>query len=213
MQPTERCANFAANRDVPSLPGGLVDSPRRLSTDPADVLPDRTAGLCNGYMLTPMPPVDPISVIREFSPAAHDWLAAHRGVDLVARPGQAVVAPLSGEVAFVGKVAGRSVIAIRTPVARFTLEPVTSRLAAGEQVRSGERIGRVSTGGHCDRRCIHWGAKVGGQYIDPMSMLKWRAPVLKPIGLTFRASTVRSEPDARASPAAPCCGSGSRDSP
>ncbi len=38
MQPTERCANFAANRDVPSLPGGCVDRLRRLSTDPADGL-------------------------------------------------------------------------------------------------------------------------------------------------------------------------------
>lgn len=159
-------------------------------------------------MMTPVPPVDPPSVVRPFAGASHDWLPAHRGADLAARPGQAVVAPLSGRVVFVGTIAGRPVVSIRTPIARFTLEPVSAKGMDGRQVRTGQVIGRVADGGHCGGLCLHWGAKVNGQYVDPMSLLSRRSPVLKPLS----ATTNRSGPGARASPAAPCCGSGLRDS-
>lgn len=160
-------------------------------------------------MLTPVPPVTPASVVRPFAGAAHDWLPAHRGTDLAARPGQAVVAPLTGRVVFVGTIAGRPVVSIRTPIARFTLEPVSAKDVDGRWVRTGQVIGRVAEGGHCSGLCLHWGAKVNGQYVDPMTFVNRRAPVLKPL----QAATTRSEPGARAGPAAPCCGSGSRDSP
>jgi len=131
--------------------------------------------------LAPPPPVTPAVVVRPFAPAAANWLPAHRGLDLAARPGQAVVAPRAGTVAFVGRVAGRPVIAMRASGVRFTFEPVRARVVRGERVTAGQRLGRVGRGGHCDVACLHWGAKVDGAYVDPAAFLPGRAPILKPL--------------------------------
>lgn len=128
-----------------------------------------------------LPPVTPVVVLAAFAPAPANWLPSHRGVDLAATPGQRVRAPDRCRVVFAARVAGRGVVSLSCRAARFTLEPVRSAVTEGTLVRAGDRIGRVGHGGHCDARCIHWGAKVDGQYRDPLSFLPGRAPVLKPV--------------------------------
>jgi murein DD-endopeptidase MepM/ murein hydrolase activator NlpD len=88
---------------------------------------------------------------------------------------------MTGRVVFADRVAGRGVVVLRTRAARFTFEPVTAAPRVGRRVRQGEPIGRLAHGGHCDGRCLHWGAKVDGQYVDPMAFLPRSRPVLKPV--------------------------------
>jgi murein DD-endopeptidase MepM/ murein hydrolase activator NlpD len=128
-----------------------------------------------------LPPVTPVVVLARFAPAPADWLPAHRGVDLAATPGQTVRSPAACRIAFTGRVAGRPVVSLACHGVRYTFEPVRSRRAAGDPVRAGGPVGTVGHGGHCDARCIHWGAKIGGHYMDPLALLPRRAPVLKPV--------------------------------
>ena len=126
-------------------------------------------------------PVTPVVVLAHFAPAPERWLPAHRGVDLRAAPGQTVRSPGRCRVAFSGKVARRWVVSLACPGVRFTLEPVRSGLTVGDPVRAGGPIGIVAHAGHCDARCVHWGARVDGQYVDPLGFLPPRTPVLKPV--------------------------------
>lgn len=133
------------------------------------------------FVLPPVPPVSPPVITRVFAPATEAWLPAHRGVDLLARSGQRVSAPRNGRVVLAKRIADRPVVVVESGSVRFTFEPVRSAVPAGTRVRTGQTIGRIGRGGHCDRRCLHWGAKVDGEYVDPMSFLPRRRPILKPI--------------------------------
>ncbi|MCB0901243.1 MAG: M23 family metallopeptidase [Actinobacteria bacterium] len=148
----------------------------------------------DGFMLSSaLPPVTPVVVLAAFAPAPANWLPSHRGVDLAATPGQRVRAPDRCRVVFAGRVAGRGVVSLTCRGVRFTIEPVRSALSEGTWVVPDDRIGRVGHGGHCDVRCIHWGAKVDGRYVDPLQFLPRRAPVLKP--LFGSTATPRSDAD------------------
>ena len=152
------------------------------STDQHSVLAGAYDPGCDGHMLpATLPPVTPVVVLARFAPAPADWLPAHRGVDLAATPGQTVRSPAACRIAFTGRVAGRPVVSLACHGVRYTFEPVRSRRAAGDPVRAGGPVGTVGHGGHCDARCIHWGAKIGGHYMDPLALLPRRAPVLKPV--------------------------------
>lgn len=52
------------------------------------------------------------AVMRSWEPPAGPYARGHRGVDLAAEPGAAVLAAASGQVSFAGRVAGRGVLAI-----------------------------------------------------------------------------------------------------
>ena len=65
-------------------------------------------------------------VQRGFAPPALAWSAGHRGVDLVAKPGEAILAAASGTVAFAGSIAGKPVVSIDHGSVRTTYEPVIS---------------------------------------------------------------------------------------
>lgn len=133
-------------------------------------------------MYAAVPPVDPAVLVAAYAPAPHNWLPAHRGVDLAAGPGTPVVAVRTGTVVLSGMIAHRPVMVLRSGRVRFTFEPVVGSVAVGTRVRGGDVIGTMGAGGHCASTCIHWGAKVAGAYVDPLSFLPRRAPVLKPIG-------------------------------
>ena len=128
----------------------------------------------------PVPPVTPLVVLRAFTPAPAAWMPAHRGVDLRAGAGQPVRAIRAGTVVFAEFVVDRPVLVLRSHSVRFTFEPVRATVPVGTRVHRGEAIGVVAAGGHCSARCVHWGAKTGGTYVDPMSLLSRGAPVLKP---------------------------------
>jgi murein DD-endopeptidase MepM/ murein hydrolase activator NlpD len=101
-------------------------------------------------------------------------------VDLRAGAGQPVRAVRRGTVVLAERVVDRPVLVLRSGGVRFTFEPVRASVPVGTVVAEGQVIGHVGRGGHCDARCLHWGAKVSGSYVDPLSYLPRRAPVLKP---------------------------------
>jgi hypothetical protein len=116
-------------------------------------------------------------VARGWEPPPTPWTAGHRGVDLTARQGRPVRAVADGRVSFSGSVAGRGVLSIELsgtgdPPIRTTYEPVRPSVRKGKKVRAGETVATV-TGGptHCRERCLHWGARRGGHYLDPLSLL------------------------------------------
>ena len=125
-------------------------------------------------------PVQPIHVVRPFDPPATPYGPGHLGVDLAARPGAVVRAAGAGVVGFAGSVAGRGLVVIRHPDGISTeYEPLRPAVSAGTAVTRGQPIGRI-TGRHgtcAPGRCLHWGAKRGGTYLDPMSLLRPLGPV------------------------------------
>lgn len=120
--------------------------------------------------LWPIPP--PHSVARPFEAPTSPYAAGHRGIDLPARPGDAVFAPAAGVVSFAGMVAGRPVLSIGHPGDLIsTVEPMRADVAEGDRVAAGQQVGRVASGGHCADACVHFGVRLHGQYVSPMLML------------------------------------------
>ena len=113
-------------------------------------------------------PVDATpAVVRDFDAPASEWGPGHRGLDLGARPGTTVRAPVSGSVSFSGRVVDRVVLTITTREGhKVTLEPVELEEEPRKTVRAGERIGRVARG-HCPGGCLHIGLRVGDEYRSP----------------------------------------------
>ena len=123
----------------------------------------------------------PVTVARPFDGPPQPWAPGHRGVDLAARPGQAVHAPGGGVVTFSGTVVDRGVLTItHDDGLRSSLEPVTTMLAAGQRVLPGQVIASVtSVAGHCaPATCLHWGLRRGETYLDPMRWVLDRGPVV-----------------------------------
>lgn len=125
------------------------------------------------------------AVAREFQPPPSRWAPGHRGVDLVASVGQQVLAPADGVVAFAGRVVDRGVLSITHATGlRTTYEPVDALVGPGAVVARGQPVARVAAAaGHCARAtCLHWGARRGGVYLDPLSLLRTpEPPVLLPL--------------------------------
>jgi murein DD-endopeptidase MepM/ murein hydrolase activator NlpD len=121
-----------------------------------------------------VPVSEPASVLTPFRPPPTPYSAGHRGVDLAAESGAPVLGAAAGLVSFAGSVAGRGVIVLQHPDGLSTeYEPVSTTVTAGQLVRAGQRIGRVQ-GQHvacAPASCLHWGARRGGHYLDPMSLL------------------------------------------
>ncbi|NLE70560.1 MAG: M23 family metallopeptidase [Actinomycetales bacterium] len=119
-------------------------------------------------------------VARFFDPPPAPWAAGHRGVDLAAAAGTPVLAPADGTVLFSGRVVDRVVVTVGHPDGlRSSLEPLEDPLPVGAVVRAGEVVGRLAaTAGHCaPATCLHWGARRGDAYVDPLDLLG-RAPVV-----------------------------------
>jgi murein DD-endopeptidase MepM/ murein hydrolase activator NlpD len=131
-------------------------------------------------------PVDDPEVVSGFRPPDSAWGAGHRGIDLAAATGDPVRTMTDGTVAFVGHVAGKSVVTLRLdgPTGwRSTYEPVLGTLPPGSRVRAGDRIGTLAiSGGHCggSRGCLHVGLRDATGYLDPIRLLGHRGAVLKP---------------------------------
>lgn len=117
------------------------------------------------------------AVVRGWEPPATPYGPGHRGVDLAARPGDAVVAAATGRVSFAGRVAGRGVLVIElagsgAPPLRTTYEPVRAAAEKGDEVAAGQPVGVLEAGPfHCAGGCLHWGLRQGDAYLDPLSLL------------------------------------------
>lgn len=135
----------------------------------AQVLVTLVLGLTSAaWPLHPRP-----EVVHGFDPPAETWDAGHRGVDLLGRPGQAVLAARGGIVTFAGSLAGRGVVVVKHGDTRTTYEPVKSSVHVGDPVVAGQRIGALQTfGSHCfPRSCLHWGLIEGETYLNPLTLV------------------------------------------
>lgn len=126
-------------------------------TDPVGVWP-----------LSPQP-----EVVAGFDPPDSPYGAGHRGVDLLGRAGQPVRTALPGRVTYAAPLAGRGVVVVDHGDTRTTYEPVTARVAVGDQVPAGAVIGVLqATRSHCSPRvCLHWGWIRGETYLDPLRLV------------------------------------------
>ena len=133
------------------------------------------------WPLNPQP-----DVLSPFDPPAQRWLAGHRGADLAASAGHAVLAPAGGIVSYVGMVVDRPVLVIdHGSGLKSSFEPVRTDLVPGSVVSTNDDIGMVATGAHCTNRCLHWGLRLDGQYIDPLLTIRDDRPsILLPLSIS-----------------------------
>lgn len=130
------------------------------------------SGSCAALMRWPL---NGAQVVGKYDAPKQQWLPGHRGVDLLADPQEAIVAPADGVIAFSGNVGGKAVVTIRhggdLSGLTSTFEPAIAERDVGAHVAQGERFARVEgESDHCDERCLHWGIKSEGrQYTNPES--------------------------------------------
>ncbi|MFE6877958.1 murein hydrolase activator EnvC family protein [Streptomyces sp. NPDC057677] len=137
-------------------------------------------------LLWPVGPPIP-EVLRGWQPPPGPYAAGHRGVDLAAPPGTAVVAPVAGTVTFAGPVGGRGVLTLAlphsgTPPLRTTFGPVTPLVRTGTRVAAGTPVARVAPGTHCPVACLHWGLLRGDRYLNPLLLTPRGPSRLLPVG-------------------------------
>jgi murein DD-endopeptidase MepM/ murein hydrolase activator NlpD len=162
-------------------PGWLAASARPVPAGDVDAAPAAPAA-GQGYRL---PLAGTPTVTRPFEPPPRPWLAGHRGVDLAGAPGEQVLAAGAGVVAFAGVVAGVGVLSIDHPDGlRTTYQPVTALVTVGQVVGAGEVVGLLLAGhpGCPVAACLHWGARRGAEYLDPLSLLRTGPVRLYPVG-------------------------------
>jgi len=165
---------------VTTYAAGLAPGPSELVS---------TAVTNTGFQL-PVPAPNGLAGVlwQRFDPPAQNWLAGHRGVDLLASPGSAVYSPAPGTVTFSGKVAGKPVVTVtHADGLRSTFEPVIGIHSVGTAVAAGSPIGTVGfwpagTASHCPDSplgaCVHWGVRRGDLYLDPLSLLGKAPPIV-----------------------------------
>jgi murein DD-endopeptidase MepM/ murein hydrolase activator NlpD len=114
-------------------------------------------------------------VLRGYEPPPSPYESGHRGIDIAALFGSTITAPKEGVVAFAGWVGGALFISIdHSDGVRTTYSWLSETLVRkGQAVARGESIGR-SGHGHPDvpEPHLHFGARVGSDYIDPMLLLE-----------------------------------------
>jgi murein DD-endopeptidase MepM/ murein hydrolase activator NlpD len=113
-------------------------------------------------------------VLRPFELPAGPFGPGHRGIDIGAPAGTAVRAAGDGVVAFAGPVAGSLFVSIDHPDGvRTTYSWLSSvRVRVGDQIAVGTVIGASGVGHpRVDRTHLHFGARYGGEYLDPMLLL------------------------------------------
>ncbi len=95
-------------------------------------------------------------------------------MDLASVIATPVLAAGAGTVVFAGQVAGRGVVSVEHAGGlRTTYEPVSPTVTAGDLVARGRPIGTVQAGhpGCPVLACLHWGARRGMDYLDPLRLL------------------------------------------
>lgn len=114
-------------------------------------------------------------VLRPFEPPSSTYGPGHRGIDIGAAIGAQVRAAAGGVVAFAGPVAGSLFVSIDHPDGvRTTYSWLSEALVArGDAVARGAPIAR-SGAGHpgSDAPHLHFAARLGQTYIDPMLLLE-----------------------------------------
>jgi murein DD-endopeptidase MepM/ murein hydrolase activator NlpD len=114
-------------------------------------------------------------VLRGFDPPETPFGSGHRGIDIGAPMGSLIVAAHDGVVAFAGPIAGNLFVSIDHPDGVRTTYSWLTQVAVrrGDPVERGGPIGR-SGAGHpgAEEPHLHFGARIGTLYIDPMLLLE-----------------------------------------
>ncbi len=143
-------------------------------------LTDQQAGTGPVVVTYVAPVPEPLHVLRHFDPPTTPYGAGHLGVDLELAAGGPVRAAAGGVVRFAGQVAGRGVVVLAHPDGVVTeYEPLRPAVQAGARMRDGQLLGTLA-GVHrgCPVSCLHWGARRGAQYVDPLDLLRPLGPVV-----------------------------------
>jgi murein DD-endopeptidase MepM/ murein hydrolase activator NlpD len=154
----------------------------------AVLIPGGPAGAETGATSSTPPvwawPVGPgHSIVRGFVAPLSEYGAGHRGIDIAAPTGTTVTAPDDGVVFFAGVVVDRPVLSIQHAGGLVSsYEPVTSTLVPGDVVHRGDPVGTLLAG-HCDQPCLHFGVRLHGDYVSPLSYL---GGVVRPVLLPTR---------------------------
>lgn len=129
-------------------------------------------GVADGAAVWTWPIASPHPVVRAYLAPPTPYGAGHRGIDIGAVEGSSVFAPDDGVVHFAGVVVDRPVLSVEHAGGVLSsFEPVTSELHPGDAVHRGQVVGMLAAG-HCvDAGCLHLGARVDGQYVNPMIFL------------------------------------------
>ncbi|GAA3355619.1 M23 family metallopeptidase [Saccharopolyspora gregorii] len=128
-------------------------------------------------------PLPGSTVSRPFQAPTTAYGPGHRGVDLPGTPGAVVLAAGPGVVRFAGLVAGRPLVSVEHAGGlRTTYEPVRASVERGDRVGAGTPLGLLEPGhpGCSAAACLHWGARRGERYQDPMLLLGGGAVRLLP---------------------------------
>jgi hypothetical protein len=148
----------------------VLAQPGHAAPAAADTLPDRSVTV--RYVR----PVPGGSVLRGFDPGLTPYGAGHRGVDLPAAVGGPVSAAAGGTVRHAGPVAGTVWVSIdHADGVTTSYGPLrTLRVRRGDPVATGTVLGQLAAGGHGHEDAdsgLHWGARRGLVYLDPLSLL------------------------------------------
>ncbi len=169
-----------------------------------------------GWPLAP-----PHPVLRPFTAPTTPYGPGHRGVDLGGSEGEPVLAAADATVLFAGEVGGRPVVSLAHPDGlRTTYEPVTPTVRAGTPTKRGNQIGTLLPGhaGCPTKACLHWGARRGLEYLNPIRLVspgRIRLLPLPPATTSTRAPPRRPRagpPRGRSRASGPAAGSGRRPS-
>jgi murein DD-endopeptidase MepM/ murein hydrolase activator NlpD len=122
------------------------------------------------------------TVLEEFDAPARNWLPGHRGIDIAAPPGSRIVAPAGGTITFSGSVGGKNSVSLTlSNGVVLSFEPAISSFPKGTSIEKGATLALVKGhSDHCDSRCVHWGARRSGRYVDPRAALMPVRIILKP---------------------------------
>jgi hypothetical protein len=102
------------------------------------------------------------SVVSAYGDAARP---GHRGIDLVAKPGEAVAGAKLGKVAFAGEIAGYGRTVVLSHADRLSTVYAhlgTMRVTEGDTVAQGQTIGTISSEGY-----LHFETRESAQPVDP----------------------------------------------
>lgn len=110
-------------------------------------------------------------IIDPYRPPSNPYGPGNRGIDFATTPGAPVGAPADGDVVFAGQVGRDLFVVIRhADGVRTTLGFLATILVgAGQHVHAGQWVGTSGAS-------VHFGARVGAVYIDPMSLLAPQMP-------------------------------------
>jgi murein DD-endopeptidase MepM/ murein hydrolase activator NlpD len=167
QRPLVRKICFLLGFGVPAIVLALPQAGAAWATDTHAAGAVASAG---DHWLWPTPP--PHRIMHEFRAPATRYSAGHRGIDIAAHAGEAVVAPAAGLVHFAGRVVDREVVTIDAGDGLLvSIEPVDAQVSLHDLVAAGSQIGIVARGGHCDDTCVHFGVRLHGEYVSPLLYL------------------------------------------